>query len=222
MSRPRVVAAILLSLLALALAALLLSLSYGLADEYGAGAGGLLVWAVLPLAAASVAVALTGFRWWALAGGVLLCVLTIVGVGWSARAGGSHRVERLAAADAEFGCNNENSEAFVPDEVDRAFRDVAHASPYWLYGPISGSPLGCTGAIQGDPAESFPAWRAALLESGWTVERDDHEVVVSADGVRLTLFVQVGLSMLNATSEEADDCTDGRATTTTDGQVGVC
>ena len=152
----------------------------------------------------------------------LFCVLTVLGVGWSARAGESHRVERMAAADETFACDNENSEAFVPDEVDRAFQDVPHASPYWLYGPISGSPLGCTAAIHGDHAESFPAWRQALIGSGWTVERDDTEVVVADHGVRLTLFTQDGLSMLNASSEDADDCTDGRSTSYGDGIVGIC
>lgn len=222
MSRPQIAAAALLALLALGLDTLLLSLAFGLADEYDARAGGMLVWAFLPLAAAFFAASVTGFRRGAVTAVAVFGVLTVGGVVWAAGAGGAHRVERLRAADAAFGCNNENSEALVPDAVDRAFLDVDHPSPYWLYGPISGSPLGCTAGIQGDPAASFPAWREALLASGWTVERDDAEVVVVDHDVRLTLFVQDDLSMLNAASATAGDCNDGRSTSLGDGTVGVC
>lgn len=222
MSPHRRAAAALLAVIALGLDVLLVSVQYGLAEEYGAGTGTLVVWAVLPLTAALVAVALTGFRWWATAAGVVLCVVTVPALAWATHLGGAHRDAALAAADADFRCNGENSEVFVPEAVDEAFQDIAHPSPYWLYGPISGSPLGCTAAIHGDHADSFPAWRAALLGSGWTVERDDSEVAVVDHGVRLTLFVEDDLSMLHASSEDADDCGDGRSTSYDDGTVGIC
>lgn len=216
-------AVLVMGLVALGLLVVLLSTSWGLASEYGTGSGSLAVFAVLPIGAAAcaaglarpgraTAVALVGF-----------VVVTVAGLPVSAELGQRDRHERFVAEDASFTCNGPNAEAEIPAEVDGAFHVPAHPAGFTLYGPVSSSQVGCTAAIHGDdPAASFAAWRGSLLDTGWKVERDDAEVVVVDDGVRLTLYVDQGLSMLNATAVDADVCADGRATTHDDGRVSAC
>ncbi|QIK76343.1 hypothetical protein [Nocardioides piscis] len=221
--RWRPVGAAIILVAALALAVLLVSVQYGLAEEYGAGPGTtLLPFALLPIGVAALAAAMVGFRRTVVAALATFVVLTLAATALAAPLGGQARDRRAQSNDAAFTCNGPNAQIQVPGEVDAAFHQVAHPAPYWLYGPLSGSPLGCTAGIEGPTEESFPAWRSSLLDSGWDVEQDGPEVVVVRGGVRLTLYRDGELSMLHASVAEADDCEDGRSTDLGDGQVSIC
>lgn len=220
-SPPRRVAAILLMLTATGLLVLLMSSQYGVAAEYGAGAS-LMVFAVLPLGVAVVAAGVAGLSRPVTVALAVFCVLTLTATPLAAGLGERARDARAAVEDADFTCNGAGEGPFVPAEVDDAFSQVRHVAPYWLYGPVSTTRLGCTAAIDGPVEESFPAWRRSLLESGWTVEEDGAHVSVVRDGVRLTLYRQDGLSMLHATTTRAGDCEDGRFTSARDGSVSTC
>ena len=221
MSLVRRSAAALVALVALVLTVLLLSTTYGLAEEYGAGPGSLLALAALPLVAGAVAVSLADAGRTAMIALAVLAVALVSGVPAAAALGEHARQQRFAREDAAFACSD-GPGSLATDRVEQAFHAVRHPAPYWLYGPISESPSGCTAGIDGEAGESFAAWRASLLDAGWQVERDDDEVVVVDHGVRLTLYTESGLAMLNASSTDAGPCEDGRGTTYADGRVGVC
>ncbi|WP_374455124.1 hypothetical protein [Nocardioides sp.] len=205
-----------------ALLALLLVTTWGVASEYGSGAGDLAAFAVLPLVVAVVAAGLGSSPRTSMAVLAGFVAVTVAGLVVSGELGQRDRVARLAAQDATFTCNGPSAEGTVPGDVDAAFHVPAHPGGYWLYGPVSSSRFGCTAAIHGPADASFAAWRASLLATGWEVARDDTEVVVRKGGVRLTLYVQGGLSMLNTTDDGAGACEDGRSASYATGQVGAC
>lgn len=217
-SGPRAAAAVVLALVALGLSGLLVSAQYGLATEYGAGTGtSLVVLAALPVLAAALAARAAGSGRRVLLGLVSFVVLTLVAVPAAGALGERVRQDRFAAVDAAFACDDG-----APEEVDAAFAALPHPAPYWLYGPLSAGPSGCTAGIDGPVEEAFAAWRGALIGSGWAVEQDAAEVVVERAGVRVTLLRDAGTAMLNVATTDAGPCDDGRTASLGDGQVAAC
>lgn len=222
MSSARRAGAALVSLVAVGLALLLVSVQYGLAAEYGAGPGtSLVMFAVLPIGVAVAAAALWGFGRPVL---VALVAFSLVVVASTVAAAplGQREKDRLAAArDAGFACNGPNSELLVPDEVDEGWDDFAH--PFQLYGPISQSRYGCTAAIDGPVAETWEPWRRSLLDAGWEVERDGASRVSVTDGVlRAVLQPQDGQAVLTLSTVDAGECEDGGFEVRDDGSVSPC
>ena len=221
MSLPRLVGTTLLALAALCLAALVVSLQFGLAAEYGADPGSeLLVFVALPLGFAVAAAACAGGR----AASVVLvgfCVLTLAAFVAAAPLGLREKERHAAERDATFACNGPNSEFLVPAEVDEGWDDFVH--PFRVHGPISQSRYGCTAAIDGPVAETWGPWRRSLLEADWAVERDDASGVTVTNGVlRAALREEQGLAALTMSTVDAGACEDGGFALDDDGTVSPC
>jgi hypothetical protein len=199
----RRVAAAVLAVVALGLTLLLVSSQYGLAREYGAG-GGLVVLAVVPLVAALLAaVTWPGSGRAVTTGLAAFVVLTLAGTMAAAALGQRARDRDVAAADRAFHCNGESTGLRVDDRVDAAWAAFHHPAP--LYGPIEGSRHGCTAGIDGGPA-AFAAWRQALIASGWTVVEDDQRVHVRRAGVHAVLTLDGDVPMLRISTGEPASC----------------
>jgi hypothetical protein len=168
-----------------------------------------------PLVPGLVAVLLSRSRLWTLGVVFVLVVLTAYATFFGATIGeqqAEHRAEREAEARRyDEWCNTASTGMSVPFRVDHAFHDVGRVEDHHLHGPLAGGSDGCTMEVAGDVEDSFAAWRAQLVGSGWRVDRDDSEVVVTRRGVQLTLFVRAGRTYLTTSTIGADDCRTGRS-----------
>jgi hypothetical protein len=188
--RARSVTAVVLGLLAVLVGVVGLGTVWGLTVEYGRGTD------VLPLVVAvptALVVLLLLLRPdlprrvrllvpLSVAAGLLLAGLAAEQVGLR------EREQRTLAASARFGCTNANSEVRVPSVVEETWGELPRPAP--LYGPIEGTPEGCTAGISGDPDAAFAAWADALRQlDGWRVVRDDADLLAvrRADGVTAVL-----------------------------------
>lgn len=184
-----------------------LAVVYGVSEEYAGGAG-LEVLPLVVLVAGVVAGLATGawpglrprIRW-----GVPLAVAVVVALGGLAAVwlGDHAREQRLLSESENFTCNGPNAEVLVDERVDATFAELPRRAR--IYGPIGGTPAGCTAAVDGDGETTFAAYAAAFRDlEGWRVtedrtgrfvmERDDVEVTLTLTGspeVLSTLQVQI-------------------------------
>ena len=212
---------VLLALVAVLTGLMLVSLQYGLAETYDSGGSGIIfVLAVIPLGAALGSSLVVG-RWGWMNGASLVAFTVILAVALvgAAPMGARAHDRRMAEQDRTFSCNGPNAEAHVDERVDAAFHEFAH--PALLYGPIEGSPYGCTAGIYDPAGEGFGHWREVLLGSGWTVAEDAERVRVTRGGLVAVLSQDGSTPLLRITADEPTDCDEARAHTG-DGEVVVC
>jgi hypothetical protein len=184
-------AAVLVALAALVLGALGCSVVYGFSAEYSGGTGlqVLPVVVAVPALVAAVAVAL----WPGSSGRAIVLVpvgsivlLLAAGLGADLLGDRAHG-QRLLEESRSFACNGPNAEIRVDPRVDEVFAELPRRAP--IYGPVGGSPTGCTAGVSGPGAQSFEEYAAAFRDlDGWTVTADtDRHLEMERDGVQVSL-----------------------------------
>ena len=190
-TRSRLGVALVVSLAAVALMVLGLSIVYGFAVEYGGGSFADLAFLVVPVPVLVTAVAVVA--WPRVPNRTQLAVVLgsavlMVGGGLAADAlGQDESRDRLVESSRTFGCNGPNAEVRLPAAVDRTWRELPRRAP--IYGPLGGTPTSCTAGVSGDGEQAYTDYTAAFRDlDGWQVERDgESRFVMARDDVRVTV-----------------------------------
>ena len=190
-TRASVGIALVVSLAAVALAVLGLSMVYGYAVEYGGGSFADLAFLVVPIPVLVAAIAVvvwprvpTTTRVAVVVGSVVV----MVGGGLVADAlGRAESRDRLVESSRTFGCNGPNAEVRLPAAVDETWQELPRRAP--IYGPLGGTPTSCTAGVSGDGDRGFADYTAAFRDlGGWQVQQDgESRFVMSRDDVRVTV-----------------------------------
>ena len=190
-TRARVGIAVVVSLAAVGLAVLGLSMVYGFAVEYGGGSFADLGFLVVPIPVLVAAIAVV---LWPRAttptqvAVVLGALVVMVGGGLAADAlGRDENHDRLVEGSRTFTCNGPNAEVRLPAAVDRTWQELPRRAP--IYGPLGGTPTSCTAGVSGGGEQGFTDYTAAFRDlEGWQVQQDgEHRFVMSRDDVRVTV-----------------------------------
>ena len=221
MRRARIVIAAALALVAVVTGVLLVSVQYGLVVEYGSGGNALITaLAVIPIGAALLSATAAGS--WGRTTRVTLLVFTIVlviGLLGAPPVGHYERDRRAAENDRTFSCNGPNAEVEVDERVDAAFHEFPH--PALLYGPIEGSPYGCTAGIDGHADDTFASWRDVLVSSDWSVADDTGRVRLTHGDLVAVLYRDGDTALLRVTANEPTEC-DQTSSDADGGEVVAC